>query len=502
MSVFSLGPRMKRLAFRKQIYILTLAISLVGSAVSAYAQSRNYTGPFGTTVVNPFVDHQAAIAYPSTERRATSFESGNEYQFPNQFSAPQAFPHTDSDGSWIRESATNAVRLPPVGGITHFDRLPGISSGEPGLSTGDAWPHFDPVSVTSAPVTLPQWNPPQNPWSANPYWYANTLIQEQLPPANPQTPPIAPRQPVGPSQPTDGQPDAPQGPIGEAPEEEDVTTQFLRQSTLVLEPGMLQIDAGLLYAWQQSQLITVLPPGVPVFELVRNRNFIVPLSFRYGLTSKVETFLSVPLGLGIVERADPLYHDVTMRGPLGDISGGFVFEVARAHGEMPDITATFTATAPTGGDPVFGRNVATVGSGFWSLSAGLNFVKSYDPVALFGSFGLRHDFQEDVFGGNIVQPGETFYYSYGAAFGVNNDISFTATFSGAYQGRTQLNGTAIPNSSSEPMSLRLGLVRRVKSDLRMQPFISFGLTPSAPDASLGVVFTRDVKTARHGHTYK
>jgi hypothetical protein len=478
---------MKRTTCRTLIYLLTLAISLLASGRSTYAQTRHYAGPFGTTVVNPFVVDQP-VRRPS--EAVDYFTTASEGRRTGSANAVGERP----DASWIRGCDGHCDRLPPVEPHTYFDRLPAIER----ASGGSELTLSEQASALIFRSAMHQ----NLYWSANPYSYANTLIQEQLPPANPQTPPTAPSQPVSPAPPTDGQPNGQQGPIGEAPEEEDVTTQFLRQSTLVLEPGLLQIDAGLIYAWQQADLITVLPPGVPVFELVRNRNFIVPLSFRYGLTPKVETFLSVPLGMGIVERADPLYHDVTVRGPLGDISGGFVFEVARAHDEMPDITATFTATAPTGGNPVFGRNVATLGSGFWSLSAGLNFVKSYDPVAVFGSFGLRHDFQEDVFGGNIVQPGETFYYSYGAAFGVNNDISFTATFSGAYQGPTHLNGRAIPNSSSEPMSLRLGMVRRVKSDLRMQPFISFGLTPSAPDATLGVVFTRDVKTSRHGHSYK
>jgi hypothetical protein len=315
---------MKRTACRTLIYLLTLAISLLASGRSTYAQTHRYTGPFGTTVVNPFVVDSAASEYPSTANVGSPYESDDEPQLPDQFSTPPAYPHTNPDGSWSRESVKKKERLPPVDPNGRFERLPVIGREATEAMTIETWSNFEPVPLPPVHLALPHWIQPQNPgWNVNPYWYANTLVQEQLSPANPQTRPIAPADSASPPSPTNGQPNDPQGPIGEAPEEEDVTTQFLRQSTLVLAPGLLQIDAGLIYAWQQAELITVLPPGVPVFELVRNRNFIVPLSFRYGLTPKVETFLSVPLGMGIVERADPLYHDVTVRGPLEHSVTGF-----------------------------------------------------------------------------------------------------------------------------------------------------------------------------------
>ncbi len=498
------GSRMTRVLRARAICLVVLVIVLMTSRRDACAQWFPQH-PGSVTVTNPFVITQSSGAV---------IDRLPVIGWPSSVAEVQA--ETPRVDAWRYPMTANTVAANDRTAARRMHRLPVTD-----------WPKSIDLSTSSVPVhqnartprvdVRPTWRN-----ASVPYIPVTAIIQEQLPPIvqpqveavplQPPTPnrtpaperraPIQPRtnQPSttrpAPAAPTD-QPERPNGPIGEAPEEEDVTTQFLRRSSLVLQPGSWQIDLGLLYGWQQTDLITVLPPGVPVFERVRNRSFIVPLNVRYGLTPKVEVFAGMPLGMSILEYANPLNEDTTIRGPQGDLSFGGVFEIAKAKDEMPDITATFTATAPTGGDPTFGRSVASLGNGFWSLSAGLNFVKSYDPIALFGGFGLRHSFQEEVLGGIQYQPGETFFYSSGAAFGVNNDISLTASFNGSYSGKSRLDGRATADSSSEAMSLQFGIVKRVKRDLRMQPFVSFGLTPDAQDASIGVIFTRDVESTSY-----
>ncbi len=173
-------------------------------------------------------------------------------------------------------------------------------------------------------------------------------------------------------------------------------------------------------------------------------------------------------------------------------------------------------SAPTG--PVnFAQALTTpgtnLGEGFWTTTIGLTMIHQYDPVALFWGFGYRHRFQNEFDGGITINPGKQAFYRAGAAFAVNQNVSFSATFLGSYIGHNTVNDFRIPGSSLEPLQMRLAATiakpekchhgncltghcstghcegADKKNRKTMEPFVNFGLTEAAIDAVFGVTWT-------------
>lgn len=282
-------------------------------------------------------------------------------------------------------------------------------------------------------------------------------------------------------------------PLGEAPV--DISQVFLRQSSSLLGQGVLQTEYGFTYSWQQADVITILPDSMIELERVRERQLQVPLTARYGWSDKLEIFCTLPVGVANFERSNSGANDFTTRGGLGDISAGFLWQICQQTECSPDLIYSMQCSAPTGSTP-FGPsvNTASLGSGFWSISANLNAVKSYDPVVLFGGIGYRHEF-ENEFDGLIITPGETFSYSFGMGMSLNDDLAVSAELFGEFTSAALVNDVGIPNSTAEPILLQFSITRRKCSDQSVQPFVAFGLTEDAPDVFLGVFFirTRDTR---------
>lgn len=271
--------------------------------------------------------------------------------------------------------------------------------------------------------------------------------------------------------------------LGEAPQ--DIAQIFLRQSSSLLPAENWQFELGFNYLWQEAPALVLLPGDLLDFQQVRDRRVIVPLTLRYGWNDRLEVFGTLPVGVSHFERLDAANGATTTRGGLGDVSAGFLYQWLRETDRQPDVITSVSFTAPTGPDP-FGLspNVAALGTGFWSVGGAVNVVQSFDPIVLFGGVGYRHEFGRSV-RGVFLQPGETFTYSCGVGFSVNDDIALTAELSGAYQTRLRANGRTVPNSATEPVALQVGYTRRLGPAWSIQPYARIGLTPDAPDFLLG-----------------
>lgn len=150
-----------------------------------------------------------------------------------------------------------------------------------------------------------------------------------------------------------------------------------------------------------------------------------------------------------------------------------------------------SSTAPSGASP-FGPSpdFATLGRGFWTVSTGVSWVKSYDPIVLYGGIGYRHEFERE-FDGVAVIPAEAFNFSYGLGFAVSDDIALTAEVVAERQASYRLNGRKALGSANEPVALKLGLTRRTEKDRTIQPFVSIGLTDDAPQVFTGIYFVSE-----------
>lgn len=201
---------------------------------------------------------------------------------------------------------------------------------------------------------------------------------------------------------------------------------------------------------------------------------------------------------------------------LGDVSVGLYYQIAPETVERPDIVWNLRLKAPTGTEPYGIKSVSVSGSdgnltvperlpsgnGIWALSTGLSFVKTIDPAIMFASVGLFYNHPEkfsdisSAQGSTIpgeVKLGDSFQYGVGTAFAINetSSISFSFTHRLTARSKSRFDGgdwVTIIGSEANSANLNIGMTHALSNATSMVVNLGIGLTPDAPDMSIGVKF--------------
>jgi len=278
------------------------------------------------------------------------------------------------------------------------------------------------------------------------------------------------------------------GSYGQAPE--DNSLAFLRTATPLLAPNQWAFDYGLAYTWREFDGLTILPDGSLSTGRLRTRQLTSPFAVRYGWSRRLQLFADLPIGLAHEERADIARDEFTRVFGAGDLTLGFSYLLREEDASSPAIIANISGTLPTGADGFEeSPGAAALGSGFWAINANVLFVKSVDPAVLFAGFGYSHQFDHDV-ENFTINPGELINYQFGSGFSINDTLTLSTVFFGAYQGNAKIDGFSISNSTQEPLAFRTSLVITKSRYVIYEPYVTIGLNSDTPDADFGVVITR------------
>ena len=128
-----------------------------------------------------------------------------------------------------------------------------------------------------------------------------------------------------------------------------------------------------------------------------------------------------------------------------------------------------------------------MGEGHWAVSVSFLFVRTYDPLIVFYGLGARHLFDATIDGVD-VNPGEQFFYQFGMGFAVNQSVTLSARFSGAYITDDLIEGQRLAGSSLEPMQMRFSVTLSEKTVIT-EPFAEIGATDDAASVRLGIIWT-------------
>jgi hypothetical protein len=271
-------------------------------------------------------------------------------------------------------------------------------------------------------------------------------------------------------------------PIGQKPADEtDIRKIFLRQSTVLLRPGEIEVEAAPNYLRDRSVS--------PILN-AKLRQFRIPLAARIGLFNRAEGYITVPVAYVRRELAFAESSVARNEYGIGDATAGMNLEIAGETARWPDVIASIGLTAPSGSKP--DEEGLSLGSGHWEASFGVQFVKTVDPVALFGGVSYAHQFEARYFLNDAVHsvdPGEIAGYNFGFGFAVNENISLSAQLSGSYQTGTSADGAKVFGSSSEPVFLRSALTYRYSKGTYIEPSLIIGLDDDTPDFALGISLT-------------
>ncbi|HUS40103.1 MAG TPA: transporter [Pirellulales bacterium] len=277
--------------------------------------------------------------------------------------------------------------------------------------------------------------------------------------------------------------------LGEEPE--DNSLQFLRVQTVLLKPGEAQFDIGAFYSISEDDFPLFLPPDAVADTSTRLRRVVVPLEIRYGLTEKLQGFVSVPFGWANGEVSFPGFDRFENVGGIGDVRGGLTYLFQQGQGECPDIVATFSFSAPTGSDSFVATqslgNQPSLGNGFWTLSGDILFINSIDPLVFFYGFGTSQSIEREFHGVRFA-PGQEWRYNFGVGFAVNERVTLSTAFLGAYFTEIHANGRRIEGTIQEPLSLRVSATV-VHNETLLEPFVEIGMTNDAPAGTFGLIKT-------------
>ncbi|WP_186151270.1 hypothetical protein [Burkholderia gladioli] len=245
---------------------------------------------------------------------------------------------------------------------------------------------------------------------------------------------------------------------------------------------------------------------------------------RYGLTSRINVDVDVPYVYrtssfivgGAGGAASTLSDASGTSHALGDVNFGIYYQFLKETQNLPDVVGSLRVKAPTGTSP-FGIKLRQIdpnntnlvapdtlptGTGFWSITAGMSVLKTYDPIVLFGSlsytYNVARSFSDisSVVGqtqpakvklGDIVQIGG----GVALAFSERDSASIAYTLAFEPETKTKAPGESwqkVPGSQTTASTLNFGLNHVFNKHLTMNASVAVGLTPDAPNFVVGVRF--------------
>jgi len=205
---------------------------------------------------------------------------------------------------------------------------------------------------------------------------------------------------------------------------------------------------------------------------------------------------------------------------IGDISAGLSYQAFTEQGSRPDIYFNARIKGPTGSHP-YGVKLRPVpgsggnltapdtlpsGNGLWGATVGVSAVKTLSPATLFGSFAYNYNharrFDDISSTPGTVSPGsvklgDSIGWSLGSAFALNERFSLSTSFSQKLQAqsKTRLDGGTWQNivgSEGNAGTLSLGAAYALSGTEAISGSIGVGLTPDAPNFTVGVRFSRSL----------
>jgi hypothetical protein len=329
------------------------------------------------------------------------------------------------------------------------------------------------------------------------------------------------QQPAAPGQATQRR--AERSPVVEQIAQQELAPLFERRFSLEAGFGYSRFDRRLLGVSGFLALDAIFLGRINVSQ-VRSNNFTFELTGRYGLSDRWSTDLNVPflyrdnqyIEGGAGGAASALSEATVNSGDIGDINAGLYYQFFRETANLPDIVGSLRLRAPTGRAP-YGikfiqpdpnNNNLTVpetlptGTGMWTTQLNFSFLKTSDPLVLYGNIGYNYHFQQHFADTSSVpgvsQPGEVrlgnaFQWGAGFAIAFNERTSVNFSFSQLIGSASKIkpdgqNWEEVTGSNYNSATFQTGLTHQLSPRLFMISTLGIGLTPDAADFSIGLKF--------------
>lgn len=291
---------------------------------------------------------------------------------------------------------------------------------------------------------------------------------------------------------------------------------------IVTRPGRFVIEPAFSYANSNSTVVaiegyTVVPAllvGLINISEVQRDIFVGAITFKYGITSRLETTVRVPY-LDIHEdlrerqafQGTPVDTLTESTGEgLGDVEATLRYQFNDGLAGWPYILGTLRVKAPTGEGPYDverrvledseGNPIGVAfaerptGAGYWGVEPGLSFIYPSDPAVLFGNISYTYTIEEDegIENGGTIDPGNVVRFGFGMGFAFNERTSFSLGYDHSVIPKTDVEFDNDLNDARfdriQVGSLSFGLSQRLTTDTSLSLSVSVGVTENAPSSEL------------------
>ena len=306
----------------------------------------------------------------------------------------------------------------------------------------------------------------------------------------------------------------------------------VKQQARALFDQKLVIENGLTYSRYDRKQITLngflaldaIFLGNIAIENVESDTLNYNLAARWGVSPNLTLNLDVPYIArktvyqkgGAGGAAATIAQEETTGSGIGDVVASANYRLFGESGARPEAVLNFGVTMPTGREPygipwtVLERDDddfirfavpdhQPTGNGAWQASIGVSAVKTSDPAILFGNIGYTYSFKAsfddidnnpDTVNPGDVKLGDSFYYGAGVAFAFNERTSFSMSLSNrlSARARTRIDGQPwlkVIGSDANAAMFNLGVTYAMSQNATVVGLLGIGLTPDAPDFTLG-----------------
>jgi hypothetical protein len=311
----------------------------------------------------------------------------------------------------------------------------------------------------------------------------------------------------------------PQGPVGEAPTQEEPAAQveaLPEGSTALSGRGKLTLESSIEYSRSSNnrlvfrgvEIVTGIQIGVIEASDSARDTIAGSLAARYALTDRLEIEGRVPY-IYRSDRVTTLAQNDEQQTETFELSGSNVgdaevsarYQLNRGRNGLPMFVVGGRIKSDTGKGPFdLARDAAGIstelatGSGFWGVQGSISALYPSDPVVLYGSLSYLHNVARDVnvdLGGvhvGEVDPGDSIGAGFGFGFSLNPRFSYSLGYSHSYvmETTTQLNDTVQRSTALQVGTLQLGMSFRVNEDLTVSTGVDVGVTEDAPDVRISL----------------
>lgn len=323
--------------------------------------------------------------------------------------------------------------------------------------------------------------------------------------------------------------------IGEARREAEAARREQEKALVVREHAPLferkfTFDAGMNYSYYDRRQLAL--SGFLALDAIFLGNInldqskasvaTLDVTARYGISDRINLEASIPyvwrdsrfVSAGVGGASTQVSEVQLSSSGVGDASVAAYYQLVTESARWPDLVASLRVRAPTGRDP-FGLKLIQAdedndnlnvpealptGTGLWSATANVSWLRTYDPVILFANLGYTmyrpEDFDDispvlDQVSSAEVSLGNSIQFSAGLAIALNDRSAVSFSVASAFSATTHITAPGqeearVPGSSSNSTALNIGATYALPSGWTMSSQLAAGLTPDAPNFVMGI----------------